>query len=139
MTDLAPHAYAEDARNPFGAGKNSGDTYKFELSLGTANLNAGDNFPLYKAAKDCWLEAPSMEFTDMDTHATGTLAFDLGTDSNDDAFMAAVDASAAGSSITPVATMVAVSAGDIISASVNTAAATAAAGTLTVGFKLRNR
>lgn len=137
--NLAPHQYAEDARNPFGAGKNQGDTYKFTLSLEAANTAVNSEFPLYKCAKDCWVSDPWMEFTDMDTGATPTLAFDLGSDSNDNSIMANVVATAAGSSTTAVGTLVEVPAGETISASVFAGAQTGAAGTLTVGFTVRNK
>lgn len=139
MTDLAPHAFAEDARNPFGAGRGEGQSYKFTLNLEAANTAVDSNFPLYKCAKDCWVTDPYMITTDMDAGGAPVLAFDLGFTSDDNGIMSDVAGTAAATSIAAVATQVAVPAGETISASVLTGAQTGAAGTLIVGFTLRNK
>jgi len=139
MANLTPHAFAGDARNPFLAGSGGTGNETFTLAFGTDNLGAGDTAPLYHLAQDCIISDVFLEFTLMDAHATPTLAFDVGIDSDDNAIMSNVDASAAGSSITMVADQIALSAGDIIEVSVLTAAATAAAGTVTLSFRLQSR
>lgn len=143
MANLTDHAFAGDARNPFGNGGDGAGNFVFNFDLGTDNLTAGDTYKLFKIAQPCFITDCYLEWTDLDTNATDLLKFDVGTSgttTNDDSIMATVDeGGAAGFSTAMVAERIALVVGDIIEFSIDASAATAAAGNVTLSFKLSPR
>jgi len=139
MANLTDHQFAGDARNPFGFGGDGSGNFVYNFNLGTTNLAIDSTYKMFKCAQPLFITDCFLEFTDMDTHATPTLVFDVGIGSNDNAIMSGVVGSAAGSSIAMVAERIALAVDDVIEFSIKTTAATAAAGNVTLSFKLSAR
>ena len=144
MTDVTTHQMGGDARNPFGYGGNGVGRVTIVTNWATTNLVADDAAVVYKADKDCIVSNFVLSATDMDTHATPTLAIDVGITADDDEFIDASTVGQAGTtSVTnavdesTVAGTVLVADGTII-ISIETSAATAAAGTTTLSFDVVN-
>ena len=142
MANLTDHMYAGDARIPFSVGGQGQGRIRIDTSWGTTNLGAGDQQVVFKAAKDCYVSNFALVSTDMDTHATPTLEFDVGIVADDDEFIVGTGLTIGEAGGTTVVNAVDEStvAGTVLAAdatiiiSVRTAAATAAAGTTNLSF-----
>ena len=142
MSNLRDHMYAADARNGGGFNGNGNATFICESNWGTGNLGAGDQHKLFQAAGACVVSNFRLVSEALDSHATPTLTLDVGTDTDDDEFIAASTVGqAGGTELTNTAsTGTATEAGfpladgEYIIISVKAAAATAAAGKTTVVF-----
>ena len=142
MANLSNHQYADDPRPGSGYG-NSANTVVCESNWGTDNLGAGDQHIVFTAARDCYVSNFVFVADDLDAHATPTLTMDVGTDTDDDEFIAATTvAQAGGSEATNTASTgtateprgFPLAAGEQVIVSVNAAAATAQAGSTRLYF-----
>jgi hypothetical protein len=142
MANLKDHMYAADPRNGGGLRGNGVATVTCVSNWGTDNLGINDQHKLFTAAGDCIVSNFRLKADAMDTHATPTLTLDVGTDSDDDEFIAASTVGqAGGTEVTNTAsTGTATEAGFPIAdgaeiiISCKAAAATAVAGSTTVVF-----
>ena len=144
--NLANHQYAGDARHPFAFGGSGDARIKIDQAWGVLNLTVGSRQIVYKVLKDGWVGNFSIKASvTMDSHATPTLTWDVGvlagtTATDADEYMAAVtNAEAlAGHGTNEVAETTEVGsrvvAGDYITVTAKASAATAAAGTISLGF-----
>ncbi len=140
MSDVKTHQYGSDARVPFGFGGSGSGRIKIVTDWAAANLTINDEAIVFKTDKACVVSNFALEGTDMDTHATPTLTFDVGIAADDDEFIAASDVGQAGTTSVTNAVDESTVAGTVLAAdgtiiiSVKAAAATAAAGTTTLSF-----
>lgn len=145
-SNLTDHQYAADARDPVGFNGNGLELVVCESNWGAANLTINSQHKLFKAAEACFVSDFSLVSDQLDTHATPTLTLDVGTDSDDDEFIAASTVGQTGgteltnTASTGTATEAGfpLAAGEYIIISVKAAAATAAAGQTTVRFKCQS-
>ena len=141
-TNLPNHQYAGDARVPFAFGGSGEGRVIIKSDWGTDNLTVNSEQKVWKCLKNCYVSNFALRVTDMDSHGTPTLEWDVGTDTDDDEFIAGTGTTfgeTGGYSITNVVDESTVpgfylAAGEYIVISVHTAAATAAAGTTTLSF-----
>jgi len=130
MANIQDHQYAEDARVDFNTGQ-----VRINTDWGVTNLTINSQQRVFKAAKDGYVSNFALTSTDMDTNAIPTLTIDVGTEANDDAFMAAATSGQAGvSSIANVAERVLLAEGEYVIISIKAASATAAAGSTQLSF-----
>ena len=142
-SNLTDHQYCDGLRTGSGFGKDR-TTVKIESSWGTANLTVNSQQRVWKTKRACFVSNFVLRADDMDTHATTpTLAFDVGTNTDDDEFIANSAVGQAGgweqTNVVDTSTEQAgfqLAAGEYIIISVKTAAATAAAGTTTLWFDI---
>lgn len=142
MANLRDHQYAADGRAGGGFNGNGRNTFTCESNWGTDNLGTGDSHRVFKAAKACVVSNFRFVSEDLDTDDTPTLVFDVGTDTDDDEFIAATDVGQGGgteltnTASTGTATEAGfpLAAGEYIIVTVSTGAATAAAGKTTLHF-----
>ena len=143
MTNLTNHQFAGDARVPFSPGGSGSGRIRIKTEWGTDNLTVNSQQIVFKAAKPCYVSNFALYSTDMDTHATTpTLEFDVGTASNDDAFISGSGSTIGedGGRTVTNAVNESLAAGTVLAAdatiiiSVRTAAATAAAGHTMLSF-----
>ena len=141
--NLPDHQYAVDANRPgSGFGKVSSQVV-IETNWAAANLTVDSQQRVWKCDRSCFVRGFVLTATDMDTHATPTLKFDVGTNSDDDEFIdAATVGQGGGSTDTNVVAVTTeqwgfpLAADEYIIISVETAAATAAAGTTRLIFEV---
>jgi len=144
MTFLVAHQFADDARSPVGFGGSGSGRINIHTACGTDNLGAGDQQRVWLAAKACFVSNFALQASDMDTHATPALAIDVGTDTDDDEFISASAIAQTGditlTNVVDESTVAGfeLAAGDYIIISIETAAATAAAGTTDLTFDVAN-
>lgn len=138
--NLPDHQYAGDARNPFAHGGEGEGLVRVTSEWAVLNLAADSQQRIYKVLKDGYLKDFWIRADDLDTNATPLIVIDVGDQDNDDAFIAGSTVGKAGGlSLTNVAAGgVAVEADDYVIVSIKTAAATGAAGTIEVGFRVVN-
>lgn len=109
------------------------------VSLSTAMIdNANDEVGLFYLPKGAVVTGILAKATDMDTNGSPALAFDIGDDSDEDRFLAASTIGQAGTATSTLAAagvMHKYTAATLVKAYVQTAAATGAAGTLTVAIR----
>jgi hypothetical protein len=144
MANLPNHQYAGDARTPLGFGGSGAGHFFIKSDWGTDNLGAGDQQIVFKAAKACYVKNFALRSDDCDSHATPTLEWDVGTQTNDDEFITGLSKTigeAGGTTLTNTAsTGTATEAGFLLAAddqiivSVRTAAATPQAGSTYLSF-----
>ncbi len=145
MTNITDHQYAGDARIPFGFGGSGQGRILIKTAWAAENLTVNSQQVVFKALKECFVSNFALHSTDMDTHVTPTLEFDVGqagSVDDDDEFIsgsAATIGEAGGLELTNVLDEsteagTRLAAGDTIIISVRTAAATAAAGTTYLSF-----
>lgn len=146
MVNLVDHQYAGDARVPFSFGGSGSGHVFIKTTWDTDNLNVGDQQIVWKCIRDCYVKNFALRSDDMDSHATPTLEWDVGTATpdSDDEFMDGASGTigeTGGTSLTNTSsTGTATEAGHLLLAdntiviSVLTAAATAVAGNTYLSF-----
>ena len=140
MTNLTDHQYAEDGRIPFAFGGSGSGRIHCASTWGTANLTVNSQHRLFKALKACYVSNFAFTSSDMDTHATPLLKWDIGTADDDDEFVSDATVGQTGdvtlTNVVDESTVAGfeLAAGDYIILSVSAAPATAAAGTTLVSF-----
>jgi hypothetical protein len=146
-SNLTDHQYAADARDPVGFNGNGLEVVVCESNWGTANLTINSQHKLFKTAEACIVSDFSLVSDQLDTHATTPLlTLDVGTNTDDDEFIAASTIGQTGgteltnTASTGTATEAGfpLAAGEYIIISVKAAAATPAAGKTTVRFKCQS-
>ena len=143
--NLADHQYAGDARSAFAFGGSGKGRINVDQDWAVANLTINSQQNIFKVAKAGWVSNFAIKTSvDMDPHATPLLTWDVGTDTDDDEFIAAATSLLAYAGVTTntASTGTAtepngfpVAAGDYIVVSVKAAAtASGVAGTVSVAF-----
>lgn len=145
MADIRDHMYAADSRA--GGGFNGSGSAHIEAvsNWTTDNLGAGDQHRIFRAAQDCFVSNFVLIADDLDSDGSPTITLDVGTDTDDDEFIAASTVGQGGgteltnTASTGTATEAGfpLSEGDYVIISVNAAAATAQAGNTTVHFDVQ--
>lgn len=141
-SNLNDHAYADGLRPGSGFGRER-NTVVVSEEFGTANLTVNSQWRVYKANRACLVSNFVIATDQLDTHATPTLTIDVGTNTDDDEFIAgttvgqtggveATNTASSGTATEPTGFPLA--AGEYIIVSVKAAAATAAAGTVKLWF-----
>lgn len=140
--NLDDHQYAGDARIPFGFGGSGEGRVHVTSEWAAANLTINSQQKIFKVAKPCYVSNFKLRTDQLDTHATPTLTIDVGTDTDDDEFIAAATVGQTGglelTNVVDESTEAGfpLAAGEYIIVSVKAAAATAAAGTVEVSFDI---
>jgi hypothetical protein len=134
--------YAGDARVPFAFGGSGEGRISIPVDWDADELTLANVKTIFTAAKACYISNFAIYSEDMDSHATPTLEWDLGVTGNTDALLAgdALTIGELGGHSVLNSTSEANVAGTVLEAdavvllSVLIAAATGAAGTVTVSF-----
>lgn len=142
MANLTDHQYAADPRTGSGYGKQA-STFVCESNWGTDNLGVGDQHKVFTAARACYVSNFVLVSDQLDTNGSATLTLDVGTNTDDDEFIAASTIGQTGGSTATntISTGTAteprgfvLAADEEIIISVKAASATAAAGQTTLYF-----
>ena len=141
--NIANHQYAGDARVPFSFGGSGQGPIRVHTDWATGNLAVNSEQKVFKVLKDCYVSNFALKASAMDSHATPLLTIDVGTDSDDDEFIAGTTVGrAGGTELTNVVDESTeggfpLAAGEFIVISIKAAPATAVAGTTDLSFDMR--
>lgn len=140
--NLPDHQYCDGLRTGSGFGQPCAQVV-IETDWAVANLAVNSQQRVWKTNRTCFVRGFVLTATDMDTHVTPLLTFDVGTNTDDDEFIAgATVGQGAGSTDTNVVAVTTeqwgfpLAADEYIIISVKAAPATAAAGSTRLVFEI---
>jgi hypothetical protein len=140
--NLTDHQYCDGLRTGGGFGQRE-STVVIKEEWPAASLSINSQFRVFKANRACFVKNFVLATDQLDTHATPTLTIDVGTNTDDDEFIAAsavgqtggteaTNTASSGTATEPAGFPLA--AGEYVIISIKAAAATAAAGTVKLWF-----